>query len=104
MDPSYRKIRIELLRGEVELRGLTCESFARKFERQQLTGEQRSELLNLWEDLLKESHLLQVMLDVLEKEEMEAALGGAYGSTLLDSQRFAGFTGSYQAKDKTSMA
>jgi hypothetical protein len=93
MDPSYRKVRIEFLREEVEFRRLTCESLARKFERQPLTSQEKSELLHTWEDLLKESNVLQAMLDLLEREDRDALLSAASGCTWF-----------YHAKDRTPMA
>ena len=104
MDYSYRKIRIQYLKAELELRRLTCESLAHKFERHPLTHDQRTELLDCWEDLLKESHKLQVMLDLLEGEEKEAALNGMNDSASWDSQQFTSFNGFYSAKDKTPAA
>lgn len=104
MDTSYRKIRIQYLKAELELRRLTCESLAHKFERQKLTSEHRSDLLDCWEGLLLESHRLQVMLDLLEGDEKEAVLSGNLDSSSWDSQQFTSFTDLYRAKDKTSIA
>lgn len=104
MESSFRKLRIEFLRAEMELRRLTCESLARKFEERPLTYDQRSQLFRRWEDTLKESHLLQATLDTLEREENESAWSGMTGSTLPDSQRFTFFTWFYHAKDRTPAA
>lgn len=101
MESSFRKLRIEFLRAEMELRRLTCESLARKFEEGPLTYEQRSQIFRRWEEALKESHLLQATLDTLEQEEKEAAWNGMTGSTLPDSKRFTYFTWFYHAKDRT---
>lgn len=104
MESSFRKLRIEFLRGEMELRRLACESLARKFEEGPLSYEQKAQLFRRWEDALKESHLLQATLDTLEREEIEAAWNGMTGSTLPDSQRFTFFTWFYHAKDRTPAA
>lgn|SRR5512146_1067916 len=104
MESSFRKLRIEFLRAEMELRRLTCESLARKFEERPLTYDQRSQLFRRWEDTLKEGHLLQATLDTLEREEKESAWSGMTGSTLPDSQRFTFFTWFYHAKDRTPAA
>lgn len=88
----------------MELRRLTCESLARKFEERPLTCDQRSQLFRRWEDTLKESHLLQATLDTLEREEKESAWSGMTGCTLPDSQRFTFFTWFYHAKDRTPAA
>jgi hypothetical protein len=104
LESSFRKLRIQFLRAELELRRLLCESLARKFEKRPLSYEQRTDLFRRWEDTLKESHLLQAMLDLLEREEREAACNGMSGSTFPDSQGFTFFTWFYHAKDKTPAA
>ena len=86
------------------MRRLSCESLARKFEKRPLSYEQRTELFKRWEESLKESHLLQAMLDMLLREEKEDARGGTSGSVQLDSQRFTFFTWFYHAKSKTPAA
>jgi|GEM_PF-2253665 hypothetical protein len=101
MESSFRKLRIQFLRAELELRRLTCDSLARKFERHQLSFDQRAELFRRWEDTLKESHLLQATLQMLEREERESVRRGMTASTLPDSQRFTFFTWFYHAKDRT---
>jgi hypothetical protein len=101
LESSFRKLRIQFLKAELELRRLSCDSLVRKFEKRPLTFEQRSELFRRWEDLLKESHLLQALLDMLEREEKEAAQKGMTASTLPDSQRFTFFTWFYHAKERT---
>ena len=102
MDYSYRKIRIQYLKAELEFRKFTCESLARKFERRSLTAEQRADLLDFWEDMVRECHKFQAMLDLLEGEETEAALSGMNDSGSWDSQQFPNFAELYGAKDKTA--
>lgn len=104
MESSFRKLRIQFLKAELELRRLACESLARKFETRTLTYEQRTDLFKRWEDTLKESHLLQATLDMLEQEERLAVRKGMRGSTLPDSQRLTYFTWFYHAKDRTPTA
>jgi hypothetical protein len=104
LESSFRKLRIQFLRAELELRKLTCDSLARKFERNTLTFAQRSELFRRWEETLKESHLLQAMLDMLEREEKDAMRKGKNTTTLRDAQRFTFFTWFYHAKDRTPTA
>jgi hypothetical protein len=104
LESSFRKLRIQFLRAELEVRRLSCESLARKFERRPLSYEQRTDLFRRWEDTLKESHLLQAMLDMLEREDREHTRTGMSGSTLPDSQRFSFFTWFYHAKNKTPAA
>ena len=104
MESSFRKLRIQFLRAELELRRLTCESLARKFETHSLSYEQRTDLFKRWEDTLKESHLLQATLDMLEQEEKISRRKGMRASTLPDSQRLTFFTWFYHAKDRTPTA
>ena len=104
MESTFRKLRIQFLRAELELRRLSCESLAHKFEKRPLTYDQRTDLFRRWEETLKESHLLQAMLDMLEREEKEAVRAGMIGTTLPDSQRFTFFTWFYHAKNKTPAA
>jgi hypothetical protein len=87
--------------SELEQLRLTCESLALRFESEPLARVEKSDLLHRWEDLLKESHMLQAMLDLLEREETEAALSGANGTSLPDARRFTCF---YHAKDRMPMA
>jgi hypothetical protein len=89
LESSFRKLRIQFIRAELE---------------RPLTYEQRTDLFRRWEDTLKESHLLQAMLDMLEREEKETARKGMSGDTMTDSQRFTFFTWFYHAKDKTPAA
>lgn len=104
METSFRKLRIQFLKAELEIRRLSCESLARKFEKRPLTYEQRTDLFRRWEDTLKESHLLQAMLDMLEREDKEHTRTGMSGSMLPDSQRFTFLTWFYHAKNKTPAA
>lgn len=83
---------------------MTCDSLAYKFEKRPLTNEQKSEIFRRWEDTLKESHLLQALLDTLEREDKESLQRGMSASTLPDSQRMTFFTWFYHAKDRTPTA
>jgi hypothetical protein len=101
LESAFRRLRIQFLTAELELRKLTCESLARKFERYPLTCGQRADLLNRREDMLQESHLLEAMLDLLEREESEAGLHGLRERTQLDPEDFTCFTWFYRAKNGT---
>ena len=104
MDSSFRKLRVQFLRAELELRRLQCDGLSRKFESRPLSPEQRVDLFKRWEDTLKESHLLQAMLEMLEREEKETLRMGMSASTLPDSKRYTFFTWFYHAKDRTPTA
>jgi hypothetical protein len=104
LEATFRKLRIQFLKAELEIRRLSCESLASKFEKRPLPCEQRTDLFRRWEDTLKESHLLQALLDMLEREDKEHRRTGMSGCTLPDSQRFTFFTWFYHAKNKTPAA
>jgi hypothetical protein len=104
LESAFRRLRIQFLTAELELRKVTCESLARRFERYPLTCGQRADLLSRREDMLQESHLLEAMLDLLEREEREeseAGLRGLRERTQLDPEDFTCFTWFYRAKDGT---
>jgi hypothetical protein len=75
---------------------------ARKFERRTLTSEERSDLLDFWEDMVQECHKFQVMLDLLVGEETEAVLSGMNDGGSWDSQQFPSFDDLYCAKEKNA--
>ncbi len=101
MESSFRKLRIQFLRAELELRRLNCQSLASKFERRPLAYEERAELLHRWEDALKESQLLQALLDMVERDEKQASQKGMSASAPEGSQQFTFFTWFYHDKDRT---
>ena len=88
----------------MELRRLSCESLTHRFEKRPLSYEQRADLFRRWEDMLKESQLLQAMIEDLEREQKEGARVGTSGTKLPESQRITFFTWFYHVRDKTPAA
>jgi len=67
-----RKLRVHTLKAQLALRHLMCESLAKEFETA-LTFERRAALARKWDVTLKEGHVLQRMLDLLERQERESS-------------------------------
>lgn len=51
---------------------MACASIEREFEIRQLTLDCKADLLQHWEDTVKEMHLLETTLSLLEREERRA--------------------------------
>ena len=73
MQTYTRRSRIQSLKAELELRRKTCTALKREFEKHELSNDERMDLFRRWSDTLKESQLLQSLLDMLERLEKEAA-------------------------------
>ena len=69
MDLIINKPRIQNLKAQMVLRQFHCESLAVEFETEGLTTNQKAALAYPWDDMLKESQVLQLMLDLLERRE-----------------------------------
>jgi len=69
MDLIINKPRIQNLKAQMVLRQFHCESLAAEFVTEGLTTNQKSGLAYPWDDMLKESKVLQLMLDMLERRE-----------------------------------
>ena len=69
MELIISKRRIETLKAQMVLRQFHCESLAVEFETEGLTINQKARLAYPWDDMLKESQVLQLMLDLLERRE-----------------------------------
>ena len=63
------KSRIQAQKARMILRQFHCESLAAEFETEGLTINRRARLAYPWDDMLKESQVLQLMLDLLERRE-----------------------------------
>lgn len=63
------KLKIQTLKAQLALRSFVCASLAQEFDTAMLTFEQRAILAHRWDETLKESHVLQIMLDLLERQE-----------------------------------
>ena len=69
MDLIINKPRIQNLKAQMVLRQFHCESLAAEFVTEGLTINQKAVLAYPWDDMLKESQVLQLMLDLLERRE-----------------------------------
>ncbi|MGA2341506.1 MAG: hypothetical protein ABSF75_16560 [Terracidiphilus sp.] len=69
MESIISKRRIETLKAHTVLRQFHCESLAVELEAAALTISRKPGLAYPWDDMLKETQLLQLMLDLLERRE-----------------------------------
>ena len=69
MELIISKPRIQTLIAQMELRQFHCESLAKEFETEDLTIIQKAGPAYRWDDMLKESQVLQLILDLLESRE-----------------------------------
>ncbi len=66
MELIISKLRIQTLKARWLLRQFHCESLEMEFSTNQKAG-----LAYRWDDMLKEGHVLQLMIDLLERQEKE---------------------------------
>jgi uncharacterized protein (DUF2225 family) len=71
MELIISKLRIHTLKAQWLLRQFHCESLEKEFETEHLTTNQKAAPAYRWDDMLKEGHVLQLMIDLLEKQEKE---------------------------------
>ena len=71
MESMIQKLRIQALQAQLALRQHLCASLAEEFESPKLTVKPRTALAHRRDDTLKESHVLQLMIDLLERQEKE---------------------------------
>jgi len=76
MELIISKRRIENLKAQMVLRQFHCESLAVDFEAECLAINRKARLAYPWDDMLKENHALQLMLDLLERREKKASQPG----------------------------
>jgi uncharacterized protein involved in tolerance to divalent cations len=69
MELIISKPRIQTLIAQTVLRKFHCESLVAEFEAECLTISHKPRLAYRWDDMLKESQALQLMLDLLERRE-----------------------------------
>jgi hypothetical protein len=69
MELIISKPRIQTLKAQTVLRQFHCESLAVEFKIECLTISRKAGLAYRWDDMLKESQVLQLMLDLLERQE-----------------------------------
>jgi hypothetical protein len=71
LNSIIRRIKIRRLKEQLAFRQLKCAALAEKFESADLTTKQKAEITNHRADTLKESHSMQLAIDLLEREERE---------------------------------
>jgi len=71
LEPVIRKLKIQSIRSQVDFCHQVLESIANELETGPLTEEQRSVLAQRSHDTLKESYVLRLALELLERQERE---------------------------------
>ena len=71
MELIISKPRIQTLKAQTVLRQFHCESLAVEFKIECLTISRKAGLAYRWDDMLKESYLLQLMFNLLDRHEKE---------------------------------
>ena len=71
MELIISKLRIQALKAQWLLRQFHCESLEMEFETEGPTTNQKAGLAYRWDDMLKEGHVLQLVIDLLERQEKE---------------------------------
>jgi hypothetical protein len=75
MEPIVRKHKIQTLRAELGLRLNEFSSLGQECETESLADAVKSEIAWRQNKLLKEGHLLQLAIDMLERQEKEGNAG-----------------------------
>jgi hypothetical protein len=71
MELIISKLKIHTLKAQWLLRQFHCESLEMDFETERLTTNRKAGLAYRWDDMLKEGHVLQLMIDLLERQEKQ---------------------------------
>ena len=82
METIIHEFGIQTSIAQLALRQHLCASQAKEFEAGTLTVEQKAALAHRWDDILKETYVLQLMLDLLERKEKEERGDGAQVSRI----------------------
>jgi hypothetical protein len=69
LESINRKHKIESLKAQLESSQNVCSSVTHEFETTTLTGEQKAEIAHRREDALRECKMLQLAIDLLERQE-----------------------------------
>jgi DUF438 domain-containing protein len=77
LEPVIRKLKIQAIREQLALCLQTLESIDKELQIAPLTEEDRSALTRRSDDMLRESNVLQLTLDLLERQEREEHERGA---------------------------
>jgi predicted amino acid dehydrogenase len=71
MEPVIRRLRIQTLKGQVVLCQLRHASLAKRCDSETLSDGQKAEIFRRRVESLNECHALQVMVDLMEREEKD---------------------------------
>ena len=74
MELANLKLWITNLKAQVALREYMCASLAKEFENPDTPSTRRTALAYRWDATLKEGHFLQLLIDLLEKQEREGKI------------------------------
>lgn len=69
VEPIISKSRIQIRKAQMLLRQFHCESLAAEFQTEGLMMNRKSGLAFPWDAMQKESQVLQLILDLLERRE-----------------------------------
>jgi hypothetical protein len=69
LEEIIRKFRIQNLKALLAGQRFMCEALEKEFETEALTRDQKAAIARLWDDARKESHGLQLAIDLLEKRD-----------------------------------
>ena len=98
METYTRRSRIQSLKAELEFRVQACTALKREFEKRPLTNDQQSEIFRRWEDALRESQLIEALLQMLEREEKKGAKASQGQQAMQNADQVASFTWFYHAR------
>ena len=99
METYTRRSRIQSLKAELQLRQQACATLQREFEKRRLSYEEQSDLFRRWEDALKESQLVQALLQMLEREEQSGTRLRKSQESFQNAQYISSVTWFYHAKE-----
>jgi hypothetical protein len=71
LESAFRKLWIDTLKAQVALRKFICESLAEEFEDPSSTSARKARLAYLWDGAIKDTNLIQLLMDLLERQERE---------------------------------
>lgn len=74
MGSVINRLRIKSLQGQVEASRLHSQALASKFESAATSGE-KTRIARLYDEALKKTHAMQLLLELLEREEREKVAG-----------------------------
>lgn len=77
VESMIRKLKVQYLKGQLAVSRNVCSSLAHEFETTGLTVDEKAAIAHRWDKALKESHGLQLALELLEKPARESKTNAA---------------------------